>query len=110
MSKRVLTIQQLANLCNFAWEVERAFGFHMRPETFKRYIEKVSPSDLARVLESLSELLRTAHEIGMAEFTLTASGEHPFLAKLGAFRTPTAAACGVDEHLINEWADPDKNP
>jgi hypothetical protein len=95
-----LTIQQLANLCMFGWEVEREFGFHMEPTAFKEFVATMQLAQLRTVLESLSELLRTVREIGYAEVALQATGEHPFLAKLGGFLTPTAAAAGVEERLV----------
>ncbi len=96
---RRLTIQDLANLCNYTWEVERSFGFHMNPLAFKRLIEKTPDSVLRSILESLSEVFRTVREIGCVEFELKAEGQHPFYAALGGFRTPTAHAAGVEEYI-----------
>lgn len=95
-----LTIQQLANLCNYSWEVERVFGFQISdPIRFKKYVTEASASELRSVLTSLQELFATINEIGLSEVELKADGEHPFLTKLTPAKTPTAAAIGADENL-----------
>lgn len=94
-----LTMQQLANLCNYSWEVERDFGFHMSPDAFKRYVERCDMSSLRTTLESLSELFRTVRDIGCAEIELSAHTESDIpRAVLFGKQTPTAAAAGVEEY------------
>jgi hypothetical protein len=100
MKQHKLTIQQLANLCNYAWEVDRELGFYMKdPIQFKERIAALPVAHMRVIMDSLTELIRSAHEIGLAEVELKADGTHPFLARLGSARTPTAAAVGVDERL-----------
>jgi hypothetical protein len=101
-----LTIQNLSNLVNYSWEVERAFGFYLEPERFKKCIEGYKPNELRAVLDSLAELFRTVHEIGSVSVELKVKGSHPFFTHLKSFQTPTAAALGIDENVVL----PDENP
>jgi hypothetical protein len=96
-----MTIQQLANVINFSWEVERTLGFHIPdPVRFKEFVAKSTNTNLALGLEYLAELIKAIHEIADADIELKADGTHPFLTKIGAFRTPTAAVLGADENII----------
>lgn len=75
-----LTVQQLANLCMHAWEVEQLFGFTLKNrERFLELAQGLDANTLQHWLENLSLLLRTVSEIGCAEVEIKLEGKQPLI-------------------------------
>ncbi len=59
-----LTVQELANLCMYSWEIEREAAFHMSPANFRQWVSELSDAELNVLLENLGLLFRTVRNIG----------------------------------------------
>jgi hypothetical protein len=66
-----ITIQQLANLCNYSWDLQRDLGFHMQsPAAFRKYISEMSEAQLRQTMENLGLLFGVVRDIGATSVEL----------------------------------------
>jgi hypothetical protein len=94
-----LTIQKLANLLMYSWEVQQVIGFHNKdPHDFKAFVQNAPPHDLKIFLENLGLLFRTAEEIGQSRVELTAQGQESLFAPLA--NTGSSVKAGSPEAIL----------
>ena len=75
-----LTVQQLANLCMYSWELQRELGFHMQDEgQFREFITQMPAIQLKMLIENLGLLFRTVREIGDTELSMAIKPYDPLM-------------------------------
>lgn len=98
---RRLTLRDINNVITLGWDVEK-YMLHCLHDihAFRKLVATASDEALHNFMDSLQCLLREAHNLGSAEIEIKVKGSDRFLARINSFRTPTAAALGVDENLV----------